>query len=248
MKLDKGTVGLGAALVAASGVLYALLRLAFADRVGDIVFYTALDIAFIPLQVLLVGVVLDRLLAVRERAAMLHKLNMVIGAYFSEVGRELIERLAAFDADASSIAPKVRFDGSWTDRDFASARASITEYEGSIGLGRGDADGLRAFLVERRGFMLGLLENPNLLEHESFTDMLWAVFHLTEELAARADLRALPASDKAHVELDARRAYGRVLREWLGYLRHLKADYPYLYSFEVRTNPFDDTSSIEVRD
>jgi hypothetical protein len=247
MKLDKGTVGLGAGLVAASAVLYALLHLAFAGRVGDILFYTALDIAFIPLQVLIVGVVLNRLLVIRERAAMLHKLNMVIGAYFSEVGRELIDRLSSFDAEVASIAPALRFDGSWSDRDFAAARTSVATYEGAIEIGRGDVDGLRGFLVERRGFLLGLLENPNLLEHETFTDMLWAVFHLTEELAARRDLHALPAADKAHVELDARRAYGRVLGEWLGYLRHLKADYPYLYSFEVRTNPFDEDASIEVR-
>jgi hypothetical protein len=247
MKLDRGTVGLGAALVAASAALYALMHLAFAGRGGDILFYTALDIAFIPLQVLIVGIVLNRLLVIRERAAMLHKLNMVIGAYFSEVGRELIERLSGFDADAGSIGSALLFDGSWSDRDFAAARSRIAAYEGAIELERGDVDGLRAFLIARRGFLLGLLENPNLLEHESFTDGLWAVFHLTEELAARPDLHALPGPDKAHVELDARRAYGRVLGEWLGYLRHLKADYPYLYSFEVRTNPFDPDAGIEVR-
>jgi len=31
--------------------------------------------------------------------------------------------------------------------------------------------------------LLGLLGNPNLLEHDSFTDLLWAVFHLMEELS-----------------------------------------------------------------
>lgn len=246
MKPDRGTVALGAGLVGASAVLYALMSLVYGGRTGDIWFYTALDIAFIPLNVLIVGLVLNRLLVVRERAAMMHKLNMVIGAYFSEVGRELIDRLAAFDAGVASISPALRFDGSWGDREFAAVRGAVAAYEGEIELGRGDVDGLRAFLVQRRGFLLGLLENPNLLEHESFTDMLWAVFHLTEELAARADLHALPGPDRAHVELDARRAYSGVLREWLGYLRHLKADYPYLYSFEVRTNPFDEEASIEV--
>jgi hypothetical protein len=33
------------------------------------------------------------------------------------------------------------------------------------------------FLLEERDFLLRLLENPTLLEHESFTDLLRAVFH-----------------------------------------------------------------------
>ena len=42
------------------------------------------------------------------------------------------------------------------------------------------------------------------------------------------------------------RAYERLLSEWLGYLKHLKAQYPYLYSFAVRTNPFDAAARVSV--
>jgi len=72
------------------------------------------------------------------------------------------------------------------------------------------------------------------------------VFHLTEELAAREDLGAMPPADRRHVELDMARAYGRLLAEWLRYVEHLKRQYPYLYSFAVRTNPFDPEADIHV--
>ncbi|HUU31115.1 MAG TPA: hypothetical protein VMY69_03350, partial [Phycisphaerae bacterium] len=111
---------------------------------------------------------------------------------------------------------------------------------------RGNLVALRDFLVSKRPFLLALLENPNLLEHEGFTDMLWAVFHLTEELARRRDLAAGPDSDREHLAGDIRRAYGRVLAEWLLYLAHLKRDYPYLFSLAVRTNPFDPQARVEV--
>jgi len=51
-------------------------------------------------------------------------------------------------------------------------------------------------------FMLSLLENPNLLEHDSFTDLLLAIFHLSEELAARDTLVGLPQSDYEHLAGD----------------------------------------------
>jgi len=39
---------------------------------------------------------------------------------------------------------------------------------------------------------LRLLENPVLLEHESFTELLRSVFHLSEELEQRDDFGKLP--------------------------------------------------------
>jgi len=51
---------------------------------------------------------------------------------------------------------------------------------------------LRRVLVSERAFLLRLLENPNLLEQEAFTEQLRAVFHLADELQYRTDLAHLP--------------------------------------------------------
>ena len=109
-----------------------------------------------------------------------------------------------------------------------------------------DWEGLRSFLVEKKSFLLSLLANPNLLEHESFTDLLWAVFHLAEELASRKDVSLLPESDHEHLKGDIRRVNVYLSTEWLAYMQHLQADYPYLFSLAVRTNPFNPDAKAEV--
>ena len=86
-------------------------------------------------------------------------------------------------------------------------------------------------------------QNPNLLEHESFTEALRAVFHLTEELESRRELTGLPEADRRHLAGDATRANARLVDEWLDYMKHLKDRYPYLFSLAIRTNPFDETAS-----
>lgn len=235
-----------AALSGTSLALYVGLFALFSSRLEDITFYTLLDIAFIPVSALIVTLVINRLMEQREREALLNKLNMVIGAFFSETGTALIDRLVAFDTDATSIAAHLRFTGAWTAGDFEKARAAVTRHDHAIDIEAGDLAGLKDFLTGHRPFLLRLLENQSLLEHAAFTDMLWAVFHLTEELSARPDLGAMPAADRRHVQLDAARAYGRLLAEWLRYVEHLKGQYPYLYSFAVRTNPFDPGSDIHV--
>ena len=109
----------------------------------------------------------------------------------------------------------------------------------------GRVEALKAEAMSRDG-AVGPDQNPNLLEHDSFTDLLWAVFHLAEELAWRQDLRRLPGSDLSHLTGDIERAYTRLITEWLDYMRHLKGSYPYLFSLATRTNPFDPDASPEV--
>jgi len=91
-----------------------------------------------------------------------------------------------------------------------------------------------------------LLGNPNLLEHESFTDLLWAVFHLAEELGSRDSVSSLSYSDREHLAGDIRRVNALLSLEWLAYMQHLEEDYPYLFSLAVRTNPFDPDAKVEV--
>lgn len=232
-------------LLALSALLYVIEYLVYRNP-RDMGFYTLLDLAFIPINVLIVGLFINRLISAREHEELLHKMNMVVGGFFSQTGNELIARLAAFDAAMDENRPHVLFDTGWGPADFERHRQAVADDRHAMDLSQGDLEGLRDLLRDQRPFVLGLLQNGNLLEHGSFTDMLWAVSHLSEELSARARLDGLSASDRAHLEIDAARAYGRLLGEWLGYLRHLKVDYPYLYSFAVRTNPFDPTASVET--
>ena len=124
----------------------------------------------------------------------------------------------------------------------------LGEHDYRIDFEKTEWEGLKEFLVNKREFMLRLLENPNLLEHESFTDVLWAVFHLTEELEVRKCLDALPDADYKHLCGDMNRVYSQLARQWLGYMEHLKGSYPYLFSLALRTNPFNRTASPVVRE
>jgi hypothetical protein len=107
---------------------------------------------------------------------------------------------------------------------------------------------LHMALSQNKGFMLTLLENPQLFEHDRFTDLLHAVFHLSEELNARESLIDLPTTDYNHLSGDLTRVYSKLVIEWLEYMQHLKKKYPYLFSLSMRMNPFDTNASAIVRE
>ena len=133
--------------------------------------------------------------------------------------------------------------GDWSEHEFIGVRNRLGTYNYRVDIQKADLEDLRNLLVANRDFLLRLLENPNLLEHESFTELLQAVFHVVDELTARKQLTQLPASDLAHLAGDIKRAYTLLARQWLEYMKHLKEIYPYLFSLAMRTNPFDETSS-----
>jgi hypothetical protein len=233
-------------LIAVSSVIYCIQLLIFHNphETFSLLFQ---DLAFVPIHVLVVTLIIDQLLNVREKRAMLNKLNMVIGAFFSEVGTSLLKSFAGFDRHIDRVRSELLVTYEWTDQRFSSVMERLQRHDYQIGCSKDDLEALKAFLAGKRAFLLRLLENPNLLEHETFTELLWAIFHLTEELMMRDDLAQLTTIDESHIAGDVKRAYVILIAEWLAYMGHLKSAYPYLFSLALRTNPFDPNASIILK-
>jgi hypothetical protein len=243
----KWQIVLGISLIAVSMALFIAQIIIFHDA-RNTFFYLLQDIAFIPIQVLLVTLILSQLLNVREKVAMLNKLNMVIGAFFSEVGSGLLKCFSDFDHNADKTRAELHVSIQWSDQHFSHVARDVANYDFKIDFAKTDLTALKAYLTGKRDFLLRLLENPNLLEHETFTELLWAVFHLTEELSVRDDVTYLTTVDGNHIGGDMKRAYALLIVEWLTYMKHLKHEYPYLFSLAVRLNPFDLQASAIVKE
>lgn len=238
-------IKLGLLLGALSAVTYTAHFFIFHDA-HHIFIYLVGDLGFMFLEVLLITLVLHELLSRREKKRLLEKLNMVIGAFFSEVGTELLKFFSDMDPQEDRISRELIITKEWTNEGFNDAIKRIKSTKFEIEPSRGDIAGLKQFLERKREFLVRLLENPNILEHESFTQVLWAVFHLGEELSSRKDVRDLGKADLDHIGGDIERAYGRLMEEWLEYMMHLKDNYPYLFSLAIRTNPFDPSAHPEI--
>jgi len=246
MKHLKWQILFGLALVTLSVIVY-LAQIVIFNTPRDTFFYIFQDLAFVPISVLMVTLIIDQVLRIREKRALLKKMNMVIGAFFSEVGTDLLKQFSCFDLHYDMIRGNLIISAKWSDQNFFQINKQLKDFDYKLDSKKGDLEVLKKFLTGKRSFLLGLLENPNLLEHEAFTDLLWAVFHLTEELNSRADTSGLPDTDYKHLSGDIRRAYVLLISEWLSYMKHLKVDYPYLFSLAVRTNPFDPDALPEVK-
>ncbi len=232
-----------AMLVVLSAVLYYVHFTIFRDA-NHIFIYLLGDIAFMPLEILFVTLIFHKLLEDREKKNTLKKINMIIGVFLTQVGTHLIKFLETFDPGLDELRSSMLFNTSWGKKDFRNAITAIGRHTFNIDFT--DVSELKMLLQENREFMMKTMENPTLLEHELFSETITAIFHLEEELSSRADITHLQGSDKEHIKGDIARVYKVLVKEWILYNQHLKSEYPYLFSFAVRTNPFDKNARVEI--
>jgi len=226
-------------------IMYTVHYLLFHD-IHHILIYFVGDIAFIPIEVLIVTLIIDQMLESREKKQRMEKLNMVVGTFFSTTGTPLLGMLVRADPCIDTQRQRLVVRDSWKKSDFAEMKEAMQKYSCGVEIDQIDLDAARDFLLKNEEFMLMLVENPMVFEHESFTDLILAISHLTEELKARDRLSGLPKDDRGHLAVDFQRIYSRLIPEWLRYMEYLQAHYPYLFHLAMRKNPFDASASVVI--
>jgi hypothetical protein len=236
------TIAIG--LIFLSALVYFIHFIIFGD-VEHILSYFLLHLAFVPIEVLIVSLIIERILDYREKKKKLEKLNMVVGAFFNSIGEELLKIIV--NADVGDIKSYLNISEDWDEKEHEQLKELLRNYNFDIDIKKINLYKLKGLLCRNRDFLLRLMENPILLEREDFTELLMAVFHLADELYRRENLDNLPKSDLEHLKNDIIRVYRLLIIQWLNYLMHLKYNYPYLYSLCLRANPFSN-GMIIIRD
>ncbi|MCX7831564.1 MAG: hypothetical protein N2440_01535 [Actinobacteria bacterium] len=234
-------------LVALSALLYVIHFLIFKDA-HHIFLFLLHELAFLPLEVLIVAMVLERVLeqiTSEERSA---RKKMILGSVFSEFGNELLHILSK-KADKDFVS---QFTDEFLNEMFSAPPKQFEKMSEELikptrlDLTRSDFVELKEFLLEKRNFLLSIIENPSLTEEESFTETAFSIMHLSDELSYRKDLNKIGDTDLEHLRGDTLRILFNLTKEWLDYMRFIKNRYPYLFSLSVRANPFAEQRSIEI--
>ena len=217
-----------------------------------IISYVWTHLGFIPVDILVVAFILDEIIERKEKEAMLEKLDMLMSTFFSEVGNELIGQLSSANKYKAST-ENLKSIKNWDDKDYENKlnelKNTSIDFQADIALENREEflSNLKELLVDKREFIINLINNPNLLEKEEFTGLINAILHLDEELEHRKDLSLVTDADFAHLNGDMHRVYNKLIHEWVYYLRYLNKHYPYMIALVIRTNPFDEDAEVYVK-
>ena len=142
MKWSSWQILLGLFLITLSAVFY-LIHFAIFHDSHHIFIYLLGDVAFVPIEVLLVTLIIHKMLSAREKKVMLHKMNMVIGTFFNEVGRELIKNLSSFNPNIETLNQDLKLMKDWPAKKFNEFSDHLREFEYTIKIQKSDLKQLK---------------------------------------------------------------------------------------------------------
>lgn len=248
MNHRKSKITIGVILLLLTVVLHWVHYMIFHDT-HHLFIYLVGDIAFVPLEVFLVSLIVDTSIEKHEKAHIMENLNMLIGLFFSEIGTELMKDFIENDPNIENIRSTYYLSKSLLEPDYSLILKETKKYKQTVNVENEDFLKLSRFLISKKELLVTLMSNPSLLEHETFTDLLRAVLHLQDELSYRyteLDLQDLDDSDVVHLKDDIERVYELLAEEWVHYMRKLYEEYSYLYYGAVIHNPYDFRDEKEI--
>jgi len=220
-----------------SASIYLLQTFLF-HKPEDTFFYLFQDLAFIPIQAIIVTLILNKLINIIEQKHEQKKINVIMSSFFSETGNALLHALSAYNDNQEELIKLLDIRHFKNKKSYNTMKKNLREFPYIISVTAEELEQLQATLIQYKPALLGLLQNANLYEHDTFTDMLWPIFHISDELNSRGDLRSISPAEVEHIRKDILRAYPRLVAEWVHYLKYLQEEYPYLFVTALRKNPF----------
>lgn len=236
MSARRNNILLIAVLIILSIAVYSIQMRIF-HQAGTTEFYFLQDLAFVPVQIIVVTIILNKLLSIVETKQKAKKINVIISTFFVDAGISIQKSLAEFNGNNQELERLIGTDG-FDKKRSDSLKKQVRSFPYTIQVDPDKLDKLAQTLDTFRNHTLNMLGNENLFEHDSFTDMLWAVFHVGDELKTRGNFQHLEEADASHLANDILRAYTAMNVEWINYMNYLHQEYPFLFNLAVRKNPF----------
>ena len=226
-------------LLCASALLYAIHYLIFRD-LHHLAIFGLHELAFVPLEVILVTLGLDQLVEKTHREEARSKVSIIETLYFNESGSTMLRYLTSFDPDAARLRELLQVTQDWRSSDFRQAIRQLKSYPFLLDLERIDFFGLHYHLSQRHEYYRSMLENPALTQSEAFTEMIMKIYLLWEELDGRTNLYQLPEKDRNYLAELLHEIYRELTEYWLDNVYNHSIHNRFRLHRAIESNPFLD--------
>lgn len=188
-----------------------------------------INIAFIPIDILVVAIIFDNIIDFKNYKDRNNKLNMLVGLFYSEIGFQLMHYIIQGDEKAINLIT-----------DFSNINEIenlLRNHNYVVNIDNIDIQSINNLLYNNNSLLINLISNENVILYDDFTDLLIAVSHIRDEIIF-IEKYSLLELGQDHIEEDIGRVYKIITLEWVKYIGYLEKTYPFLYHNAVRVNPF----------
>ena len=143
-------------------------------QLENTLYYSLMSLCFIPINILSVTLVFEKLVERRARLERVSKLNMLVGLFFSDIGFTLLKLIVAGDDNIQSLG--LDFN------DLKSCGNKLKSHDHQVVFEKINYPELKELVIEGKDILSSLISNESILEHETFANLLMSLMHLRDEI------------------------------------------------------------------
>lgn len=162
MKKHKREIAIASVFILLTVALHFVHYFIFHDK-HHLLIYGMGDLAFLPLEVLIITVILHRLLEWRDKKVLDAKMNMLIGGFFSEMGIDTIRLIVQMDKSLEVAKSSLIIKSRDLKKVFSRVLRFSHGYKPDLQLGCDEITAIKQLFITKRAFLSSLLQHPILL-------------------------------------------------------------------------------------
>lgn len=212
-------------LIGLSALIYIAQILIFHD-LHTTAFYIFQDLAFVPISIAITVVAVGAIMDEHEKRDTARKTAMLKSTFFSELGGIMM------DAFLQSVRCDEKLLAIITDQEASSLEKKhemINEMKVELDFNKELYTVITHIVEANKTQLLVISSNPLLLEQECFTQLLWSIFHISDEFRLRGPYDHLGNGDRAHMKKDFTETFKLLLLSYADNNAYLKHQYPSYY-------------------
>ncbi len=214
-------------LIFLSLIIYTLQIIIFRDP-RNTFFYIFQDLAFMPITIAIATLVVGEVLSQKEKEERVKKTRMLTSTFFTEIGNDLTRQLLEITDQSDNILSILSQYGNGT-MTLSQTQDHIKSMSLSIALNEKTYSKLIEKIQTSRSSFMTLSSNPLLFDHEDFTRILWAIFHVMDEYQLRGTYQDMSQDDISHLNKDYAELLRLLLICFVANAKYLEDTYPNFY-------------------
>lgn len=191
-----------------------------------------LSLAYVPIGIIYQELIVDKILDKKQKLNSVEKINIVIGAFYNEVGNSLIKIISKGDKNIDVIRCNIDINNNWSNENFEDLIDLLKVYVCELDITKIDIVKVVKLLNKKDTLIINLMINESIKEYKGFIELLMSLIHLRDELNFRDNIK----NDRIEKELC--KNYKILLIQWVKYIEELKEIEYDLFLKIIMNSPF----------
>lgn len=181
-----------------------------------------LSLGYVPIGIIYQELIVDKILDKKQKLNSIEKINVIIGAFYNEVGNSLINILSKGDKKIDIVREEINVNSNWSNEKFQNLIELLKVNTCEIDINKIDIRKIVKLLNHKDTLIINLMINQNIKEYKGFIQLLIVLIYLRDQLQFVTSMESVDDFKYKTIKEEVCKSYNILLIQWVLYIKELK--------------------------